>query len=71
MKFAIKNKEDGRILYTGTKQECMHHIKRNRLDRQTISLDIFDNKPTYHTTVPVVEDKEPPKQPFFKRLFSK
>lgn len=70
MNFILKNKATGEKLHTGTKQECMHFIKCRKYNRHDIVLEPLDNEPTYHNTSMVTEE-EPPKKPFFKRLFSK
>lgn len=69
MNFVVKDLNNT-ILFTGTKQDCMHFIKRRHLNRLEISVSSLDAEPAYHTTSPVVEDVPPPK-PFFKRLFSR
>jgi hypothetical protein len=70
MNFTVKNKVSDEVLFTGTKQDCMHFIKRRCLNRQEISVQTLNAEPAYHTTSPVVEDAPPPK-PFFKRLFNR
>jgi hypothetical protein len=59
-------------LFTGTKQDCMHFIKRKNLNRTQIK--ISSDKPTpkvpectYATTAPVT----PQPEGFFKRIFKK
>ena len=70
MKMQLKNKNTDEVLYTGTKQQCMHFLKCRKLDRQAVELTVLDNTPSYHTAVPVTEDA-PVKTPFFKRIFGR
>jgi len=69
MNFEIKS-PDGDILFAGTKQDCMHYIKRQALQRGEFQLVTQDNKPAVHYTVPVTEDAPPPKG-FFKRIYDR
>jgi hypothetical protein len=69
MKFTVKDKNNKKI-YTGTKQECMHFIKRRAYSRQEITLEEFDDTPAPHYTVPVTAESPPPTKSFFKRIFS-
>lgn len=70
MKLQLKNKKTDEVLYTGTKQECMHFLKVRKLNRQDITIEKFDSTPSYHTAVPVTEDA-PVKTPLFKRIFGR
>lgn len=70
MNFKLINKKDGALLTTGSKQELMHFIKCRKLDRLAVTIEKFDDEPSYHTTVPITEDT-PPKPGFFKRVFGK
>lgn len=54
------------ILHTGTKQECMHFIKRNKLDRRELTVQTINDKPTPHYTIPIID--EPPKS-WIRRIF--
>ncbi len=66
MNFVLKDKND-QTLMTGTKQECMHFIKLNRLNRREVTIEITENKkPAVHYTVPITKDKI---KPFYKRIF--
>jgi hypothetical protein len=67
MKFTVKDQQN-KTLYIGSRQEVMHYIKREKLNRQEITLQKFSNDPVPHYTIPVTADKAPPK-PWFKRIF--
>jgi len=69
MKFTVQDKNN-QILYTGTKQDCMHFIKRKKINRQEITIQKFDDTPTPHVTIPVTSDTPPPTPGFFKRFFN-
>ena len=68
MKFTVKDLQN-QILFTGTKQDCMHFIKRRTYNRQEITVQKFDDTPVAHYTVPVTAEAAPPK-PLWKRIFS-
>lgn len=67
MTFTVKDKQSN-ILFTGTKQDCVHFIKRKKFNRQEISIQTLDNKPAVHYTVPITATEGPPKN-WFKRNF--
>ncbi len=59
----------GKILYEGTKHDCMHFIKVRRLNRNEIVIEpltVEPEQPIIKTTAPVASK---PKG-FFKRIFS-
>jgi hypothetical protein len=69
MNFIVKDKNNN-TLCTGTKQDCMHFIKRRGLNRQEVTINTFDTKPAPHYTVPVTSELPEPKG-FFKRIFTR
>jgi hypothetical protein len=84
MKFTV-NTLNNDILFTGTKQECMHFIKCSKLNRKEITIQKLEhksipseeipveeiyNKPMPHATIPITEDNPPP-IPLYKRIFTK
>jgi len=67
MKFTVFNlKNDS--LFTGTKQECMRFIKREKLNRRYITIEKQSDTPSPHYTIPVTEESLP-KKDFFRRTF--
>jgi hypothetical protein len=70
MNFTLKD-NNNKTLFTGTKQDCMHFIKRRALDRQSINFEPLGNsEPAPHYTVPIV-NADQPKKGLFKRIFTK
>jgi len=76
MNFTLTDKNNT-VLFNGSKQECMHFIKRRALNRTEITLQLSeDYKPSVHYTVPI-ESMEPTNskgartKPFYKRIFGK
>lgn len=76
MNFTLTDKNNA-VLFNGSKQECMHFIKRRALNRAEITLQLSeDHKPSAHYTVPIEPIEEPHskgavRKPFYKRIFSK
>jgi len=65
-KMQVKD-DSGRVLFIGSKQDCMHWIKVRRYDRANIHIEEFEVvTPELHTTAPI----EPKPKGFFKRIFS-
>ena len=59
----------GKKLFTGTKQDCMHFIKCRKLDHREVSIAAVTAEPEVteiKTTAPI----EAKPQGFFKRLFT-
>jgi len=76
MKFTVYNKKDI-PLFTGTKQECMHFIKREKLNRREITIEdpalkikVQNKEPAPHYTIPITAEIPPPKS-FLTRIFSR
>jgi len=69
MTFVLKDKNN-QTLFTGTKQDCMHFIKRRALNRSEITLEsVKDTQPAPHYTIPVTADPQP-KKGWIKRIFN-
>lgn len=60
------------VLYTGTKQDCMHFIKRHKYNRDEISISTPPRRKHLPEDAPIIETTAPieskPKG-FFSRLF--
>jgi len=73
MTFVLKDKNN-QTLFTGTKQDCMHFIKRRALNRSEITLEsVKGTQPALHYTVP--QDQDEPntkgkKVNWYKRIFN-
>ena len=66
-----KNKE---ALYTGTKQDCLHYIRRERLSRRDVSIAVPEAKAPLEAKEPTpyaTTSFENPPEGFFKRIFKK
>jgi len=69
MKLQVKNKNNNEILFTGTKQDCMHFIKRRAIDRHEIKIEsVKVTEPIESYTTTSVEE---PKKGFFTRIWNK
>lgn len=57
-------------LFVGTKQDCMHFVKRRCYQRDEFKLVVFEDTPTtqIHTTAP--SELKPQPKGFLKRIFS-
>jgi len=67
MKLTVKDLNNN-ILFEGAKQECIHFIKLNKINRREITIQKLNDKPTAHYTIPITQNTKIP-DPFFKPNF--
>lgn len=70
MEKAVVKDVHGKILFTGTKQECMHFAKVKRFQRGEFTVGpvtVEPEQPIVKTTAPI----EANSKGFFKRVFGK
>jgi len=69
MKLTVKDLNNN-ILFTGAKQECIHFIKLNKLNRREVTIEKLNDNPAPHYTIPITDDTELP-QMFDKKIYER
>ena len=72
MKIMIVLDNENRLLFEGTKQDCIHFVKRNQIQRGTYTMQELTDVPKYEAVPPPTITASPQKpKGIFKRIFHK